>query len=468
MEILGALLVIIIIVYISSLNWCRTIKAVFLLLVIEGALRKWVLPQASEMLYFLKDIVLLGAYIGYFSVGRNKRKISIKNDYFKIIIFMVAAWTLFQVFNPSLGSPIVGFFGLRGYLFYLPLMWMIPVMFQSQNELYNFLRSHLLLTIPVGILGIAQFFAPANSPLNVYAPGAVTSVAVFGAAQAARVTGTFSYLSGYSVYLIVVFAFIVAIMTTQQSKKWQVISIIELLLITVNSFMTGSRGVILTGILFLLSYIIIKIVFYPTKIWRLVQRFSLPIVIVAIAATLWFQPAIDAFVQRTTANKDVPGRITGSFTEIFEFTKYKDLDGYGTGATHQALPALRKALNLPSGEVISVYYESEMGRIALELGPIGFFIWYGLRVFILIGLGNVFLKLKSPFLKELALSAFLIQAIQINSQLVTHHTFSVYYWFLSSFIFLLPHLEQIENWHRKQQLLPPDEKSPYFPNSSHQ
>jgi len=467
-EILGALLAVIIIIYISSLNWRNSVKAVFLLLVIEGALRKWVLPQASEMLYFLKDIVLLGAYISYFSFGKSQRKISIQNDYFKIIIFMVAVWTLFQAFNPSLGSPIVGFFGLRGYLFYLPLMWMIPVMFQSQNELYNFLRSHLLLTIPVGILGIAQFFAPANSPLNVYAPGAVTSVAVFGAAQAARVTGTFSYLSGYSVYLIVVFALIIAIMTTQQSKKWQIISIIELLLITVNSFMTGSRGVVLTGILFLLAYIIIKIVFYPSKILGLLQKFLLPILIVAIATSLWFQPAIDAFLQRTTANNDVSGRIAGSFTEIFQFTKYKNLDGYGTGATHQAVPALRKALNLPSGEVISVYYESEMGRIALELGPIGFFIWYGLRVFILIGLWSVFLKLKSPFLKELALSAFLIQAIQINGLLVTHHTFSVYYWFLSSFIFLLPHLERIENWHREQQLLPPNEKSSYFPNSPYQ
>jgi hypothetical protein len=98
-----------------------------------------------------------------------------------------------------------------------------------------------------------------------------------------------------------------------------------------------------------------------------------------------------------------------AFLEPIGFIQYKQLDGYGTGATHQAAPLLRQALDLPTGEVIPVPYEGEIGRILLELGPIGFIFWYGLRVGILIALISTFWKLKRPFLRHLALAAFLIQ-----------------------------------------------------------
>ncbi|WP_373529670.1 hypothetical protein [Nostoc sp.] len=459
-----ALLAVAGIVYISSLNWHHSVKAVFIILVVEGALRKWVLPQASEMIYFLKDFVILGAYINYYFFSLAEKKLAFKNFTVNILISFVAIWSLFQVFNPSLGSPLVGMFGLRGYLFYIPLMWLIPSLFQSESELYKFLRSHLLLLIPVGILGIAQFFSPPSSPLNVYANNEASAV-TFAGINAVRVTGTFSYISGYSVYLLVCFGLLIFFLSINQSRWWRLLSICELFLVTVNSLMTGSRGVILASVLFLICYLGVKGFTQPASTLRLLRQLLLPVIVVAIAAFIWFRPAVDAFSLRTTSNQDVSERISGSFTQPFEFIKYKELDGYGTGATHQAAPALRKVLGLPAGEFIPVGYESEMGRVALELGPIGFLLWYGLRVSIFIALWSVFWKLKSPFLRQLALSAFLIQVIQLNGQLVFHHTFSVYYWFLSSFIFLLPRLEQIENWHQKQQLLQEDVLSTYITDS---
>ncbi len=468
MNLLTGLLAVVGIVYISSLNWRSAVKAVFVILVIEGALRKWVLPQASDLIYFLKDLVLLGAYLRYYGSSASTQKFSRKKDIITILILLVTGWCLFQAFNPSLGSPLVGIFGLRGYLFYIPLIWMLPNLFQSQEELYKFLRSHLLLVIPVGLLGIAQFFSPASSPLNVYAPGEVTEAATFGVTSSVRVTGTFSYISGYSAYLLVSFGLLIPMLSINQSRWWTWVSIIEIFLVTVNAFMTGSRGVIIGAVLFLLGYLAALVFTRPASTLRFIRQFLPLAIIVAIAASFWFQPAIDAFWLRTTSNQDVSGRIAGSFTEPFEFIKYKELDGYGTGATHQAAPTLRRALDLPAGEFIPIYYESEMGRVALELGPIGFFLWYALRVSLVIALWFVFLKLERPFLRHLALAAFLIEAIQINGHLVFHHTFSIYYWFLSSFIFLLPRLEQIENWHREQKLLQQNVPSTYFIGSPYE
>lgn len=87
----------------------------------------------------------------------------------------------------------------------------------------------------------------------------------------------------------------------------------------------------------------------------------------------------------------------------------------------------------------------------MELGPIGFILWYGLRLFIVLELWLTYLKLRSPFLRDLALSGFLIHAIMFTSQMVFHHTFSLYYWFYTSFIYLLPWLDRITAWQQEHQ-----------------
>ncbi len=465
MKLLVGLIACAFIFYFSAINWRRSVKAVFFLLVLEGALRKWVFPQASEMIYFLKDIILLGAYFSFFGFSPVDRKLIPKGTLINLLIFMAVGWCIFQVFNQSLGSPLVGIFGLRGYLLYIPLIWMVPALFHCEDELYKFLRSHLLLTIPAGLIGIVQFFSPATSFINKYSNEEAQAVVTFGVNAAVRITGTFSYISGYGVYLIVCFGLLIPMLAVKQSQEWRWICIIELFLVSVNSLMTGSRGTIFTEVLIVVCYLGAKGLTKPASALRLIKQLIVPVLIASIAVAIWFRPAINAFWQRTTAHRDVSERISLSFLEPFYFMEYKQLDGYGTGATHQAAPVLRRALDLPVGEVITAPYEAEMGRIALELGPFGFLFWYGMRMSILVALWLTFWKLKRPFLQNLALAAFLIQAAQINSFLVFTPTYAVYYWFLSGFIFLLPQLEQIENWQREQQLLQEHVLSSYFSDS---
>jgi hypothetical protein len=450
---------------ISCFSWRRSIQLVFVLLVIEGALRKWVLPQASDLMYFLKDFVLIAAYTNF--LVSERRRLVFKLSVINTLVLLLAGWCIFQIFNPSLGSPLVGLFGLRGYLLYIPLMWIVPILFQSQESLHKFLRSHLLLTIPVGLLGIAQFFSPPSSPLNIYTPGDL-AVATFGVANIVRVTGTFSYISGYTIYLLICFGCLIPLLSNRQSYAWKLILIFELCLVSVNSLMTGARGLIIFEVLFLLGYLSIKVLTQPQTTLRLFKQFLPPTIIAITVATLWFQPAIDAFWLRTTSNQDLSSRVVSTLAEPIQFSAYKELDGYGPGATHQATPSLRRAFDLPAGESIPTYYEGEVGRVALELGPFGSLLWYGLRLSILWALWRVFWRLKSPLLRDLALAASLIQAIQITSFLVFHHTFSVYYWFFSSFVFLLPRLEQLENRYRAERVMRYHAPSPYLPGSSHQ
>ena len=136
--------------YYATWDWRRAIKIVLVLVVFEGAIRKWILPQASELVFFLKDFFLLGAYIKFYILQNPQRRFYVfRPTCLNMLILLMLLWSVFQIFNPSLGSPIIGILGLKNYFFYIPLMWMVPHLFESENELYLFLRKYLLLVIPI-------------------------------------------------------------------------------------------------------------------------------------------------------------------------------------------------------------------------------------------------------------------------------------------------------------------------------
>ncbi|WP_224409744.1 hypothetical protein [Oscillatoria salina] len=439
----------IIVIYISSRNWQRAVKAALVIVVIEGALRKWAFPQASQLIYFLKDFVLIGAYLSYFSLPKSRRRVVKDSGIIKVLLFLVIVWCLFQAFNPRLGSPIIGLIGLKNYLLYIPLLWVVPYLFQSEEELYKFLRSYLLLLIPVGLLAIAQFFSPPTSPLNVYASDDL-GIARFGGNV--RVTGTFSYITGYTTFLTTCTCFLLPMLTRKQPLVWQLLTITELLFVAVTSTMTGSRGIMIIFALLLVGYFGLQGVTEFSNFLRSIRKLLVPGVI-AISLTIYkFSSTINQLWARGGNSEDILPRIVGSFIQPLKIVNQIGLDGYGTGSTFQANGTIRGLLSLPPGENIPFYYEGELIKIAIDLGAIGFFLWYTFKLILVFYLWTTYRQLKRPFLRQLALCAFLISVILFTGQLVYNHTAGLYHWFFNSFIFLLPQLEQIENWQEYQQL----------------
>lgn len=434
------------IIGVSLINWRTSIKIALVLVIIEGALRKWVLPQSSEVVYFLKDLFFIGSYIHYFSFLPISRTIIAKQRTIAILVLLSFAWCLFQVFNPSLGSVLAGVLGLKSYFLYIPLIWMVPSLFNSRQELYNILRFYLILAFPVGLLGIVQYYSPSFSPINVYASGEEASAFVgSGLNQRVRVSGTFSYLGSYAVYVQFCLCLLVPFLQSKQSKLWELFCIATSLLVVVNILMTGSRTPVIATCFVISLYLVIKGISQPRSVLSSYTRFLIPIVIISCSVVFWFPDALDALVERATSSDSVSERSVGSLVEPFEFVRFKELDGYGTGATNQAVSALRLALNLPIGEKIPIGYESEPGRVMLEVGPLGFALWYALRIVLLFALWRAFRQLRNPFLKDLALIVFLLQLIHLPSFIVFNPTASIYYWFLGGFIFLLPRLERLES-----------------------
>lgn len=447
--VLGGLLAI---VFLSTRNWRRSINSVFIIIVFEGALRKWVLPGMSDYLYFLKDFILVGAYWKYFFGSASEPKYKIKNSWLNLLIFFSFAVGVFQALNPSLGSPIVGLIGLRAYFIYIPLIWVLPTMFRSEDDLIRFLRWNLLLVIPVTFVGIAQYFSPADSWINGYAPGEVDLIAVTKGG-AVRITSTFSFINSFQGYLIGVFALALPLAFIRQNILWQAITFLEIAFIVGCSLMTGSRTPVYTEILVTAGYIVSLFITQPYRFIKSINNFIVPTVFSIPFAVVGFRKAIESFRERAIDSRDVSGRIANTINEPLAYSRIREGSGYGIGATHPGSGAIRGVFGISGGDKVLQANEAEPGKVMLELGPYGFVVWYALRISILLTLGFRYFQLKRPFLKNLTLTVFLTQLIQLPGQVVFHHTFGLYYWLFSSFIFVLPQIELWEAWYEEQRLL---------------
>lgn len=425
-------------IYASS-HWRQALFAVLILVIFEGALRKWVFPQARDLLYFLKDAFLIPVYLGMLLGQLRGYPIKLP-EILKLLLALNIIWGIIQVFNPMLGSPLVGLLGFRSYFFYIPLMWLLPSLFPDQVALVRFLRLYLLLAIPLGILGIIQYFSPVSSPINQYvASEDVSHIATVG--TQARITGTFSYIAGYSTYLTVTFVLLLPFLLHPQPRIWTWLTRLELVFIIVNSLMNGSRGVLFTQVLVLVGYLGIYFMQHPAATLKFITRLVLPGLMLSGSLLFVARPAVDNFMLRVTTNNDIEGRIVLSWTQPPTLIRYTELSGFGIGATSPASQTLAKRLGAPL-DLPPIYVEPEMGRVMLEMGPVGYLLWYTLRLY-LIGLHWLtFRRLKSPFLRGLSLAALALLIVQFDANLLYNPTQMLYYWVLNSFIFLLPRLDR--------------------------
>jgi hypothetical protein len=426
--------------------WRLSVFGALLLVIVEGAIRKWLLPGLSEVVYFAKDGVLLLAY-GLFLLAPRERFEARSFPGLGILLAVTAAWIVFEAFNVMLGSSIVGAFGVKCYLWYVPLLFLVPHLFESTNQIERFLRRYLLLLIPVCVLGVAQFFSPPDSPINRYAfMSDETNVVGFGDEEArTRVTGTFAYITGHATYLQVTAALLLTLFCLPLSTFWYIIGICQYVLIIGNVLMSGSRGPA-----FLIAGM--TIAFMASAVGRhsvAMRRLRVALIIMVIAGSLGvafaFRDAFNVFMYRVESSGDTAERLkvvdVGSLDDALDAA---GAGGFGAGATQPGANALRRILGIPPMMKDPPEAEAEYLRVMLEIGPIGFLAWYALRFYLLAALLVTWRDLRHPFLRQLGFAAMLIHLISLPQSLVINQTFGVYYWLFSGFIFLLPRLEAKE------------------------
>lgn len=437
---------------ILPITWRQCVKTVLFLVVVEGAVRKWILPNASEFVYFIKDFVLVAAYVKYYFAELNVERDFPVPPLIKFLILASSAIILLQMSNYNLGSPILGMLGVRNYLLYIPLIFLVRDLFDSIEDLNHSLRWYLLLPIPIAYLAVNQYFSGADAWINRYAWGN-EELGKANVGSGVRVTGTFSYIAGFAAYLQTCAGLIVPLLVIEQPPVWKWLLRVSWIGIMASILMTGSRGPIIALGILIVGYFIFNRLFRELRLYR---KFILPVLLCVVAGGLFFQVQVKNITIRFSDNSDLSSRVMETMSNPTRFIEVAGFFGFGAGSTYQAADIVRSILGLPAGTPINMYFEGEPERVILELGPVGFLVWYLLRLAIMVELLKVFLRLRYPLLRELALTAFLVHALSMPGQMVFQITYTVLYWFLAGFILALPKIEYLENQRWEQEELNED------------
>jgi hypothetical protein len=424
----------------SVRQWRVAIQAAMVLLVFEGAIRKWLLPGSQDLVYFAKDALFLGAYVGFLRSGSRRWPLPQAPMLYAALVASVVLG-MFQVLNPMLPNVLVGVLGFKSYFLYVPLLFVVPAVFRDDAELALFLKRYVLIIFPVVLLSVAQFFSPAGSVLNTYAqPTESNAISTFGSSNFVRTTGTFSYISGYTSYLLATTILILMILTTTRWRfKGNLVTFAALGAVMLGIMMSGSRGPV-----FLLALA------FPIYWWlgvvrekqggQTVIRLLLGVGLLVAGLTSAGDQAVTAFSQRASSHEDLSYRVTYPFTSPVHMLSYSGLFGFGIGATHQAASALTGGVENPS--LINITPEAESGRVMLEIGPVGFFFVYFARFAVAAFTLRQALRLRTLFHRAVATSALLIFIVQIPGGIVFDVTSGVYYWFLTGLVFLVVRLDR--------------------------
>lgn len=429
----------------SFRRWRLAVQLALVLLVLEGAIRKWLLLGAQDLVYFGKDVLLLAAYAGFWAERqRRARSWTPRQPFLFGALALAVAFGLLQAFNPDLPNLLVGLLGLKAYFLYIPLLFVVPNLFPHDAALAQFLRRYLLLSIPVGLLAIAQFFSPATSVLNTYArpTDPLSSAITFGSSTFVRVTATFSFITGYSAYLTTISLLALAwLAVTRWRLRGNLLIYLVLGMTLLGMLMTGSRGpVVLLAALFPLYWWLS--VAREKKSGATFGRLLVGFVLLGGFVLFLGRDALGAFQGRASGSgSEMAERILSPVVAPYMALPNAGLLGFGIGATHQAAGTLTPGM-IPFSWLRANAVEAEGGRIMLELGPVGFVLVYLGRLLLPLVALQQTLRLRTLFHRSIGVACFLALLTGLPGGIVFDVTSGLLYWFCGGLLFLVVRLDE--------------------------
>src|SRR6202171_2880259 len=322
----------------------RLIWLYFWLLLIEGALRKWVLPDYSNPLLLVRDPVVIAIYLLAIPA-----RVFPQNGW-TIALVVIGFLSLFATFlqlwpylSPTLIA-LVGGYGFRSNFFHLPLIFVMASVLRPK-DVKRFGWWTLLTLVPMSMLMVAQFGAAPDAFLK-RTPGGEGEM-MMSALGKVRTAGTFSFVVGVAAYLSLAAGYLVwALLKPGLYKSWLLTVAGVVLVIILRRDVVNRFGHALIIIL-ILGLVVSRLPVFHEGVNVLSTRFT----------------EAAAGSEQSVA-RGLIARVFASFEDaFFEIGKAPFL-GYGLGI---GTNAGAKFLTGHSGFLLT---EGEWARIFLESGPV--------------------------------------------------------------------------------------------------
>lgn len=170
-----------------------------ILLIFEGSLRKWVFPEAADLLLIVRDPVVLLIYV----LALVQQRFPVNG--FIVTIAILAVISVFFSLATGQHNLVVMLYGLRINYVHLPLIWVMGAVMNVKDVRWigSFL---LLIAIPMTIVMVLQFQSPMDAVIN-RGVGGDEFGQIFGADGRIRPPGFFSFITGPQLFLPLAAAF---------------------------------------------------------------------------------------------------------------------------------------------------------------------------------------------------------------------------------------------------------------------
>ena len=171
----------------------RLLWLYFWLLIIEGALRKWILPGLSNPLLLVRDpVALLALWWGWPLLDQRRWRAWLQP------LMLLGTMAFLLAITVGHGDIPTALFGARVLALQLPLIFLYGAVF-NRDDVIRFAWSLAWLSIPMTILIVAQSNLPSTHILNV-APGGEGTALFAGALDRSRPPGVFSFINGLAMF----------------------------------------------------------------------------------------------------------------------------------------------------------------------------------------------------------------------------------------------------------------------------
>ena len=185
----------------QNFNRASVIWVYFILLIFEGSLRKWILPDQSDLLLLVRDPIAIWIY--YLAYAQNI--FPSDNKYLsRLIGWTILASIVSLVVNKT--HPAVIAYGIHTNFLHFPLIFVIGRVLRGK-DIVRFGYAILILTLPMIFLCQAQFEGDRYDIMNVAAGGTGYQLETSGGKV--RASGTFSFVSGIVFFYCFAVAFII-------------------------------------------------------------------------------------------------------------------------------------------------------------------------------------------------------------------------------------------------------------------
>ncbi len=345
--------------YLKKLFWLY-----FLLLIFEGALRKWFLTPLAAPLLLVRDPVALLIIVEAFRINKWPAKWSTITGALAVMLITLCVVQMILMENPWIAAV----YGLRSYLLPFPVAFIMGENL-DREDLRKFGVCTLWILLPMTALQAVQYLSP---------PGAFVNAGAYEGAQQiyyvdahVRASGTFSFVTGSTCFGPFAAAFLFYGLANEKfAKKWLLWAGVGALVLSVP--IVGSRALEFS----MAAVVACAAVSAMFGISQFIKGLKILVPLAAVFLVVSFLPVFSqstaSLKERSKVSYTVEGGVRHSvesrtFGALLAGLEESDLIrsplGIGMG---QGANAIAKLL---TGSAQFMAGEGEFGRIVTEMGP---------------------------------------------------------------------------------------------------